>query len=230
MFKFSNLEQASLTNSLSVPGYAPASGMQGAWGVFVVATIEHGVVVVPNSQIASNGSRFFVDDGPGGMAGQITGIFYGLQTTSPATWTGGTIDFFWHDKDATYIDGSCVSGSTCAPDAAAVGFFTSGTLLVRLKLAGGIDPADAQVFTKSNVPIGSLLTSGGFGQFASFADVDASTTGAWSAALDHDWFMTNAGAHDMRLLSVVTSQSTWSGKPAGAIGLRSNDPIVVFTR
>jgi len=38
-FKIESLEQISTNNNLSVPGYAAASGMQGAWGVLHVSEI-----------------------------------------------------------------------------------------------------------------------------------------------------------------------------------------------
>jgi hypothetical protein len=229
LFKIENLEQVSPTNNLAVPGYAPAAGMQAAWGLLHVSAIDHGVVITANAAIGDAGTRFYADDGPGGMTGQITGILYGLQIASPTTWTGGTIDLFWHDTNATYIAANCISGNVCAPDAAAVGLFTAGTFLVRLKLANGIDPANSQTFRTSNVPIAALSAPGAFGVFAGFADVDPAMSGAWTAALDGNWFMTPLGAHDMQLRSTVTNQSNWSGNPSGAVGLRSADPIVVFT-
>lgn len=230
VFKIENLEQVNLANNLTVPGYAPASGVQGNWGVFTVSSIQNGVVLVPNVEIGGGGTTFFADDGPGGTAGQISGIFYGIQTTTPTTSTGGTIDFFWHDANATYIASNCVSGANCAPDAAAVGLFASGTLLVRLKLASGIDPASASTFTITNVPMTSFNAPGPVGQSASFADVDTSTAGPWAAALDGDFFTTTAGKRDIRLTTVFTNVASWSGNPAGTIGLRSNDPFRVFTR
>jgi hypothetical protein len=158
LFKIENLEQINPANNLSVPGYAPATGVQGAWGLFRVSVIEFGVVLAPGTAIGSNGMVFFTDGGPSSSSRQITGIFYGLQSTSATTWTGGTVDFFWHNRNQTYIDASCLSGATCAPDAATVGLFTAGALLVRLKLASGIDPASAQTFTMSDVPLNALET------------------------------------------------------------------------
>jgi hypothetical protein len=224
-FKVDNLEQVNPANNLVVSGYAPASGQQGSWGVLNVSTVERGVVVSPNVEIGSGGSIIFADDGPGGSAGQVTGIFYGIQNTSATTSTGGTIDFFWHKANASYIAASCRSGVTCTPDATTVGLFTSGEFLARVKLASGIDPAAPSTFTKRN----AAVTTGGIGQSASFAEVDTAMSGPWTAALDGNWFKTSFGARDMRLTTVFTNLASWSGGPAGTVGLRSNDPFRVFT-
>ena len=228
-FSVVNLEQVNLANNLAVPGYAPASGLQGSWGVLNIPMIRHGVVVSPNVEIGPDGTTpFFVDDGPGGSAGQITGILYGIQNTSPTTSTGGTIDFFWHKADASYITASCLSGVTCAPDAPMVALFTSGTFLARVKLASGIDSGNAMTFTKSDI---AVTSPGGIGHSSSFADVDTTSAGKWTAALDGNWFTTSFGTRDIRLLTVFTTGAgaSWSGGPAGTVGLRSNDPFRVFT-
>jgi hypothetical protein len=227
-FKFESLEQVSPTNNLSVPGYAPASGQQGAWGVIHVSAIENGSVALAN-QLIAGGPIFYADDGPGGMTGQITGVFYGLQTTSPTTWTGGTIDLFWHPANATFIDSNCLSGTTCAPDAAAVGLFTAGTFLVRLKLASGIDPMTSRTFVLTNVPLITVPTPDASVNKVAFANVDSSMSGPWTTAMDADWFTTTWGTRDVRLMTTLRGQSTWSGTPAGAVGLRGADPIMVFT-
>jgi len=227
-FAVVNLEQVNQANNLAVPGYAPASGQQGNWGVFNIPQIQHGVVVTPNGEIGAGGTTFFVDDGPGGSAGQGTGIFYGIQITSPTTSTGGTIDFFWHPANASYVTASCLSGVTCAPDAPTVALFTSGTFLARVKLASGVDSGNAMTFTKSDSP---FTSPGVIGHSSSFADVDTTASGPWTAALDGNWFTTSFGTRDIRLLMVFTGGAgpSWSGGPAGTVGLRSNDPLRVFT-
>jgi hypothetical protein len=225
-FKVDNLEQVNPFNNLAVPGYADAAGQQGRWGVFNVSVLQHAVVTSPHVDISGGGAIFFADDGPGGSAGQITGIFYGIQYTSATTSYGGTIDFFWHDKNATHIANTCVSGGSCAPTAATVALFTSGTFLARVKLANGIDPASPVVFTQSNV---GVPPPAGFGQTASFANVDTTKVGPWTAALDGDWFTTSFGTRDMRLTTVFTNLPSWAAGPAGTVGLRSNDPFRVFT-
>jgi len=226
-FKVDNLEQSNPANNLVVPGYTDASGPQGNWGVFNVSVIQLGIVASPNVDIGGGGANVFVDDGPGGSAGQITGIIYGIQNTSATTSTGGTIDFFWHDRNASYIAGTCVSGSSCTPDAATVALFTSGSFLARVKLASGIDAAAALTFTKSNSAVPT--SPGAFSQSAGFANVDTTKVGPWTAALDGDWFTTSFGTRDMRITTVFANLASWSGGPAGTVGLRSNDPFRVFT-
>ena len=222
--KVVNLEQVNLANSLEVPGYRGATGLQGAWGLLNVLTLENGVVTNPNVDIGAGGSIFFHDDGAGGTHGQITGIVYGIQNTSDMTSTGGTIDLFWRAPGATYIAGSCTSGSTCQPNATTVEPFISGTFLARLQLASGIDPASSQTFTRRNAPV----TSGTAIQSASFANVDTTRVGAWTSRLDGNWFTTSFGPRDIRLTMFSVPLASWSTPPA-TIGLRGNDPIRVFT-
>ena len=89
-FQFNNIEQLDTSggNAISVPGApvdvngdgaadTPGNGPlgEGNWGVFNVSTIQFGAVVIPNQEI-SGGTPFFADDGPGGTAGQVSGIFY----------------------------------------------------------------------------------------------------------------------------------------------------------
>lgn len=223
--KVVNLEQVNMANNLVVPGYPAASGLQGSWGVLQVNTLEHGAVVNPSIDIGGGGGIFFADDGPGGSSGQITAIFYGIQNTSDTTSSGGTIDFFWHAPGASYITPDCTSGATCAPDEPAVTLFTSGTFLARVELASGIDPGNSLTFTQRDAAV-----TGGIGQSASFANVDTTMAGPWTAALDGDWFITSFGTRDIRLTAVFTSLASWSAGPAGTVGLRSNDPIRVFTQ
>ena len=119
-FQFNNLEVTSAANDLVVPGaYAPAAGLQGNWGVFNITSMQNGAVSIPHLNIGG-GPVFFSDDGPGGTAGQITGIFYGIQNTSATTATGGHIDLFWHDAGSDTITAACIAGATCGPNAATV--------------------------------------------------------------------------------------------------------------
>jgi hypothetical protein len=195
--------------------------------LLTVSSIERGVVTSPNIDIGLGGGIVYADDGAGGSAGQITGILYGIQAISATTSTAGTIDFFWHPVNATYVVPTCVSGATCAPDAAAVALFTSGTLLARVKLASGIDPGNPLTFTIAS----AAVTPGALGQFSSFAEVDTTTAGAWTTALNGDWFTTSFGTRDIRLnTSFVANVAPWSLSSAGIVGIRSNDPLRVFTR
>jgi len=173
-FQFNDLEQVNLANTLVVPGYAPAVGLQGNWGVVNFSSLQHGGVVSPNIDIGG-GPTFFADDGPGGLTGQVTGIFYGIQNTSATTSTGGFLDLFWHDPGTDTITAACLAGTTCGPNAATVAQFTTGTFLVRLAFASGIDPLNATTFNKSNV---DPTTLGGSGHTDGFANVVLSAPGA----------------------------------------------------
>jgi len=224
--QFNNLEQVNLANNLTVPGYAPAAGLQGNWGVINIPSLQHGGVVAPNVDI-SGGPTFFSDDGPGGASGQITGIFYGVQNTSPTTSTGGFIDLFWHDPGQDTITASCLSGATCTPTAGTVAQFTSGTFLARLQFASGIDPLNATTFTSSNL---NPTTPGGSGHSDAFANVVVGAGGVWASALNGDWFNTAFGTRDVRFSTFFNVDvASWAVGPAGTAGLRSNDPVRVFT-
>jgi hypothetical protein len=236
--QFNNLEQNNLLNNLVVPGYAPAAaegnGLQGSWGVLNISSLQHGGVVLTGVDI-SGGGAFFSDTGGGvGSQGQITGIFYGVDFLSPTTSTGGVVDLFWHDPGTSSIDASCLSGATCGPNAGTVALFTSGTFLARLRNNSGIDPANATVFTKTNV---DPTTPGGSGHADSFLDVDTSVPGAWTSFLNGNWF-TLAGQptppgytpRDLRFSTFFNVDvASWSNPAAGTAGVRSNDPVRVFT-
>jgi hypothetical protein len=232
--QFNNLEQVSAGNNLVVPGYAPAAGTQGNWGVFNISSVQAGFPSIPNTDIAG-GPTFFSDDGPNGTQGQITGIFYGIDLISQTEATGGFIDLFWHDAGTDTIDASCLAGVTCAPDATTVARFTSGTFLARLFFDTGIETNNTVTLKSTTDP----TTPGGSGQADSFASVDTSVTGAWTDVLNGDWFHVDtdndgvsgeAGElRDIRFSTFFNGLPSWSDATTGANGLRSNDPARVFT-
>jgi hypothetical protein len=235
--QFNNLEQNNLANNLVVPGYAPAAlegnGLQGSWGVINISTLQHGGVVSPGVDI-SGGGAFFTDTGGGiGSQGQITGIFYGVDFLSPTTSTGGVVDLFWHDPGTSSIDANCLSGATCGPNAATVGLFTSGIFLARLRNNSGIDAANPLVFTKTNI---DPTTPGGSGHADSFLDVDLSAGGLWASQLNGNWFTlpgqpvpVGFTPRDLRFSTFFNIDvASWNG-PGGTAGVRSNDPVRVFT-
>jgi len=241
-FQFNNIEQVNVGNNLTVPGYLPAAtfgdGLQGNWGLFNISNVQNGGVASPHNDI-SGGPQFFGDDGPGGTAGQITGIFYGIDFASPTTATGGVLDIFWHDAGTDTITADCLSGTTCLPNAATVAQFTSGTFLARLTFASGIIPGNDTVTLTSNI---DPATQGGSGHADAFANVDLGAGGAWANILNGNWFFIDssdvgtvagdAGASEQRDLRFSTffnvDLDTWDGA-GGTQGLRSNDPARVFT-
>jgi len=227
-FTYNNLEQVNLANTLLVPGYAPAVGTQGNWGVINVSTIQHGGVLSPNLDI-SGGPVFFSDDGPGGTSGQITGILYGIQNTSTTSASGGTLDLFWHDAGTDTITAACLTGAAitgCGPTAATVAAFTSGTFLARINLASGIDPLNAVTTVKSNA---DATTAGGSGHADAFGNVNVAAGGSWATALNGDWFITAFGTRDLRFSDFFNIDVTNWNAPGGTVGVRSNDPTRVFT-
>jgi hypothetical protein len=244
-FQFNNIEQVNPLNSLVVPGYVgdgscTAASPCGNWGLFNISSVQNGFAlpVPPHNDIAG-GPTFFSDDGPGGTAGQITGIFYGIDFTSPTTATGGTIDLYWQDAGADTIDASCLAGVGCLPDAAAVARFTAGTFLGRLFLAPGVIPGDAATTLTSTI---NPATQGGSGHADAFADADTSPagTGFWTDFLDGDWFWVDVDGdtirgeageiRDVRFSTFFNVDlDSWDAGPAGTEGLRSNDPARVFT-
>jgi hypothetical protein len=244
-FQFNNLEQTSLANDLTVPGYAPAAGMtMGNWGVFNISSIQHGAaVLIPPHQDIAGGPGFFLDDGPNGTAGQITGIFYGIQATSATTATSGFIDLYWHDAGSDPIDANCLAGSTCGPNAATVGLFTSGTFLARLDFASGILDGDPVTTISGSNP--AAVTGGIFGQADSFANVDTSVKGPWTDVLNGNWFFVDPNGNgirgeagelrDFRFSNRFNQLLSWSAgtglctDAANACGFHSNDPGRVFT-
>jgi hypothetical protein len=242
-FQFNNLEVTSLANDLVVPGYAPAVGTQGNWGVFNVSSVQLGAVSIPHLNI-SGGPGIFLDDGPGLAAGQITGIFYGIQNTSATTATSGHIDLFWHDAGSDPITAACLAGVGCGPNAATVGEFTSGTFLARLNFNTGVIDGDSTTTITGSAP--GAITGGVFGQADSFADVDTSAPGAWTDILNGNWFFVDPNGNtirgeageqrDIRFSNRFNQLPSWSSgagnclNAANACGFQSNDPGRVFTQ
>ena len=249
-FQYNNLEQFSAANNLVVPpGYGPASGTQGNWGVLNVSTMQLGGISSPHTDI-SGGPTFFADDGPGGTQGMITGIFYGIQVATPTTARGGVLDLFWHDAGADTTLGAtlaaeidCLSGAGCGPNSSTVSAFASGTFLVRLRLASGIITGDnLTTISSSTTP-----TINGSGQADGFASVDLAAGGPWAQAMNGDFFFVDSNGNgtfgesselrDLRFSTFFNGLQAWSGTSnggpdavnTGAIGLRSNDPARVFT-
>jgi len=236
--QYNNLEQVNVANTIVVPGYAPAVGTQGNWGVLNVSSIQFGGVASSHSDI-SGGTAFFSDDGPGGSQGQVTGIFYGIQILPGGTRaTGGTVDLFWHDAGTDTITTACMTGAApCGPNAATVAAFTSGTFLVRLNFASGIIAGNSTVTLESSTDVGAVGTPG---HSDGFANVSLTQTGPWTAPFNGDWFFVDPNGNgtsgepgetrDLRFSTFYNSNDNWDGAPgSGTEGLRSNDPARVFT-
>lgn len=245
-FQFNNLEQVSLTNSLQ-------GGTEGNWGVVNVSSMQFGSFSPSNEHSnISGGTAFFSDDGPGGAAGQIHGIFYGLNVTSPSTQTGGFLDLYWTDAGADTITSAQMNGAGLPPTIRTAqnqaGPFTAGTLLASFKFMPGVINGDNVTTVKTNVDIGVILGDpNAQGQANSYADVydvngDGvinSADGAWASKLNGDWFFVDndgdgtkgeAGERrDLRFSNLFDKLTEWDDPIDGGIkGLRSNDPGRAF--
>jgi len=234
-FQFNNLEEVSATPTLVIPGPytgGPAglpvgfTGVQNNWGVFNVSSLQHGGFSPATEHIdISGGGTFYSDDGPGGVNGMITGIFYGIQNTSATTATSGWIDLYWHDAGADTTLGAdftaesnCLAGVTCTPTNA-VTAFGSGTFLVRLAFASGIT-ANPTTFISSSCDPTTINV--GTCHADSYANVVVSAGGAWANVLNGDWFNTAFGTRDVRFSNIffLNEGGTWD--------LKSNDPGRAF--
>jgi hypothetical protein len=271
-FQFNNLEQldtddpagAPSNTSIVVPGAAKDLNGDGSndtlanesnWGVINTSSIQYGAVATDHTDI-SGGTTFFADDGPGGTSGQVTGIFYGITTTSPTTATGGWLDLYWSDPgsdvittddlngdtaDGTYDDPTARTSANTIPGFADPG--AGQTLLVRLQFVPGIIPGDSTNTLQST----TAITQGVSGQAEGFANVvdinndgviDAAD-GPWADPFDGDWFFLDTDGDgtvaedaseiaDFRFSTFYNFTATdWDG-PDGISGIRSNDPARVY--
>ncbi len=223
--KFTGAEQIAVAGDT---GYANEI----SWGVFTVSTINPGVVVTPNTQIASSGVSYFNDT----IDAQITGIFYGIEkgttptATNPFPGALGYMDLYWRDLDVYgFTDIGVVSvsgpGSLRTTQSTATGF-TEGDLLARLYFTPGITTDPTVTISGSQVP----TTAGFTGQSDFFANVDTSAGGAWAAALNTDYFITSLGTTaDLKFKNSYNLLNQWSDATNPAIiGAKIDDPAQAF--
>lgn len=247
-FQFNNLEQVDQRgiNDITVPGINPLTGntyladfgKSGNWGVFNISTVQLGGIATLHQDI-SGGQVDFADSVFNG--GQIHGIFHDIQLTSGTKATGGMLDIYYTDADFV-ITAADLNGAA-APDAATVAKFTAGTFLARLNFAPGIINGDPTTTILSTIDLFSSLTAQGHAD--SFANVDTSVVGLWTALLDGNWFYVDTDGdgifgeageqRDVRFSNFFNELAAWNGTPApgptapGIAGLRSNDPGRVYT-
>jgi hypothetical protein len=223
--QFDNIEQLDTTgsNSIVVPG---GYGTAGNWGVLKVSNIAISAVITDHTLIGGAGLHIFDD----GTQGQVTGLFYDIDITGTNTATGGVLDLYWNDVGDNVVTATCLAGTTCAPDAATVTLFTSGTFLGRLFFDSGIVSGDFVTTLTSDISvIGSVS---GEGHANGFLSVDTSTVGDWTNALNGDWFFVHSdtATRDVRFRNTFNLDPNWDGAAeSGIIGLSSTDPATVFT-
>jgi len=252
-FQFNNLEQvdASLTNGISVPGGAidvngdatpdtPVS--EGNWGGFNISSMQSGAVATPHEDI-SGGTPFFVDTLTHGA--QVSGIFYGITTTSGTTAQGGWMDIYWDetpDITASDLNGGYSPSNRTAANA--FGKFTDGTFLARLAFMPGIIAGDATTTIQSDIDVSNITGNGKSDSFADVVDINNdgvidSADGAWAAALNGDWFYVDVNGNgvfgeagerrDLRFSTFFNLLAAWDDPSnSNILGLRSNDPGRVY--
>ncbi len=226
-FKFTGREQ------IAVGGAHTGNGVIGDaaeinWGVFTVDTLSNGHVDTPHVQISPTGAPLFVN----GLGGQITGMFYGIDSATPNPGdpfpaSGGYLDLYWRDMSSmsfTDVGTSTVAGLRTATNKATG--YTDGTLLAHLKFTHGIDAADPTITISGSVTPNAL---GFTGEADSFANVDNSVVGAWSTALATQYYTTAFGTADIKFKNSYNQLTTWNDATNPAIlGAKLDDPGQAF--
>jgi hypothetical protein len=222
--KFDNREQIAINGAST--GYAYAPG-EINWGVLLVSTMNPGNVTGVNT-IESTGSSFFSNITSNNA--QITGIFYGAQSTTSVTGnpfpaTSGFIDLYWRDLSIYSATDISTTAPTVRTGLSTATGHTEGTLLAHLAFANGIITGDPTVFIA-----GSVAPTGGSnfaGLATSYANVDTSTPGAYTTALNSDFFTTAYGTRDLRFRNIYEELTSWNGG-TNVLGARSTDPATAY--
>lgn len=241
-------EQFSLSNSIATPG-GGGIGSEGNWGIVGVDIIQPGTILnPPGSDIQGGGAALFVNGQNGGD--QILGMWHSVTNTATLSGvrsTGGTLDLYWWDDKATLEDTGVElsSGANLAKRTAYneyTGFTCAGggvagcTFLASLNFSGGADPTN-YLWTIATAADPSTQD----GTSKSYLSVDTTNVGAWTSALDTDFFTLDANnnpvgtldgggvayaANDVRLDNNYTHNGAGAWTVAGTdiVGLRDNDP------
>lgn len=234
-FQYSNAEQYSFSNSTTYG--------DGLWGIVQMSIIQQGTALNPiGSDIQGGGNTVFVNGQNSGN--QILGIFYNGKTNGidPTVINGGKLDLYWFDKNTQNVGveinaaanllkhtaSSQYSGFTnCVGVVGCVG----PTLLARFDFASGAHPAGSPDQDVSTVDPTTLD-----GSAALYLNVDTSVIGAWTTALDTNFFTLNAAnqlfstygltPRDVRLDTKFNHNgaTAWDVGGTDIVGLRSNDP------
>ncbi len=226
--KFNGVEQIALAGNT---GYANEIN----WGVLVVESIKKGVEIVPNSnQLSPTGATLFSDNG---ITGQITGMFYGVESytcvtagCNPFPATNGFLDFYYRDLSVySFSDTSTALPGVRTSQSTATGF-TDGVLLARIAFASGINSEDGLFISGTVIP----NTTGFNGEAQSYGNIVTSAGGLWADAFNMDPFevVTDAGAQtrDFRFKNSYNNLSTWDGCGTSGVcvGAILDDPAFTY--
>jgi len=197
------------------------------WGVFTTTVIDAGAVITPHVRIGDTGTALFSNVTSNNA--QITGMFYGVKGHAPTAAdpfpaTSGFLDLYWRDLGVySKTDNTTKLPGIRTGFSSATGY-TQGTLLAHLFFDSGIDTTDSTITINGSV----IPSSGGFtGVANSFASVDTSVAGAWTSALNTDYFSTLFGTRDFRFKNSYQDLTTWNGGP-GIFGATLDDPAQGF--
>jgi hypothetical protein len=247
LIQFSDLEQFSASNSISVPG----GGTEGNWGIVNITSINLSSVIQANRLIGGTNGALFTDV-VGHTNGQISGIFYGVQITSPTTATGGFLDLYWDSTGAGTPATVCDTGTALPTSRTSQTQFTGctdGIQLLHLAFDWGVVDSNTDVFLQSDVQPSSTVVNGTANGF-----FNVLPGGAWASIFNTNYFhvggafdtlgtctsggVTTAGpcpaeTRDFRFRDNFNGISggplaSWSG-PGDIVGLTSTDPVTTFS-
>ncbi len=237
-------EQFSASNDITGPNNAApysainAAGTEGNWGIVEISSIQQGTVQSPiGSDIQGGGPTLFVNGQNGGE--QILGIFYGIHIDSsgpPALASGGVLDLYGFTGSSQNVGTEISSSANLAKRTAqnqytgftcASGNTANCTFLAQLDFVYGANTA-ADMTSTIVSPV-NPATSDGTAQ--SYLSVNTADPGAWSAALNDNFFTLDPNNNplpdtpDVRLSNSFAhgGATAWSG-PSDIVGLISSDP------
>ena len=232
--KFDNREQIAVGGATTGYAYAPD---EINWGVVVASTVNVGVSQPPGGSfgsIGNNGAAWFSNISSGG---QITGMFYGIQSVTSVTSqfpaTSGYMDLWYRDTSTMTTTSLATTAPTVRTALDKATGYTEGVLLAHLEFASGIT-TDPSVFINGSV---TPTAAGQFNAFAfSYANVVAGSGGVWADDLNTDWFTNTAIlglTRDITFKNSYSDLASWDGAcntQTGACvrGALSADPATGF--
>ena len=229
--QFTNREQIAVAGTT---GAVFGDAAEINWGVLLVSSITPGKLSILDPNVINpSGGPFFSNVGSGG---QITGIFYGIHASGPATLsnpfpaTAGFLDLYYRDLASFSVTDISLALPTLAGNGKRTALdkadgYTDGDFLVRLAFASGIDPNPAIFIKGTTVP--SFPSFAGFA--TSYANVVTGLGGTLETKLDTDHFIpaNNFGTRDLRFRNIYEELSDWDGCTFGGgfcLGASSSDP------